>query len=729
MSIRERRRARIDGAPWPDAPFNPTLVVANATPTEVGLTSRYVEVKEKDLIMSSKGAPALPERPDEDLDKLIDNPSYGPEYQVIYSITRKNGNTWPGVRQFRGPLIGSKDVARMTSELVAGGGVFKVEVLYDVENGNKKRLLPCWIEAFDGPPLAGEPFKSLSLGWDGGEESGTGQWISISRPGQQQTSAPQSSVFGAPSGQLGGGFGGAMPAGMGWQQPVRDGQGRILAPPPSLGLPASVRTASIEHQWLAAQDMWAHKLGFRPSLEPVDIAMKWNESRSLDQDRALANVARLEERVESQRDRNTQALEAERRRNAELEKRIAENERKTDAMLAEARQATRDAAFNAQIDSLKMQISAKPTEAARGPLADLAPFVPVLASLVTVWGANQQAHAQAQQNTLMLMLKKDPPAPLPPPPPTLGEQIAPVLAAASPFLVPVFTQWMRNQSPEAQAALREQAQLGGQGMIQMMMEFIKFTSQGDPEPPWWQEPLMNAISMASGGLNAMMLSAANNRPPMLPADQQPKQPATVQAEVVDARSAKKKPAVVTEAPVDQVPIVAPIADLENVLAKMGEVDAIASQQSLFVMREIAVMSQQGRLDARLVTHEWASILFAIHQTQPAKNDVRELAVRVADHFEHCRTFSLLPENFGAIFEKPQEALWEFMHRMPLAIVDQARAQEITTAIAQEISLREAERKKALSESDDESGETAIDGEEDGDEDDDETDDEDEETGT
>ncbi len=134
-----------------------------------------------------------------------------------------------------------------------------------------------------------------------------------------------------------------------------------------------------------------------------------------------------------------------------------------------------------------------------------------------------------------------------------------------------------------------------------------------------------------------------------------------------------------------------------------------------------MMAQAGRLDARLVTHEWASLLFAIHQTQPSKNDVRDLAQRVADHVEHCRAFSLLPENFAPLFEKPHETLWEFMHRMPIALGDLERAKEITTAIANEIELRETERKRALSEIDDASGEVEV-----GEEPDDEEDDGDEE---
>lgn len=706
MSVRERRRARIDAH-------------RDLKPDNVDVQN---EERPKEPIMS-KGTPALTERPDEELDKLIDNPNFGPGYQVIYAITRKTGNNWSGVRTgIRGALIGAKDVARACSELVAGGGVFKIEVSYDAENGNKKRLLTPWLEAFDGPPKVGEPFQSLSLGWDGSESGGDGEWIAVPRPGY--TPGQQAPNGSAPSGAFGGGFAsGSLPAG-GWQQPVRDRSGNILPPPDSLGLPASVRSYPVQDQWLAAQNLWTQRLGFRPSLEPVDIAMKWNDARAQSEERAFAQVARLEERVESQRDRNTIALENERRRNAELDRKIAELERKQEKELAEAKLAAQTAQFNAQLEALKMQMQAPKAEP-RSPIADLAPFVPVLGALVTVWGQNQQAQVQAQQNFMMAIMRKDPPPPPPPPPPTLAEQIVPLLGAVTPLLVPVFTQWLKNASPETQLAMREQAQLSGQGMIQMMMEFIKYTNQGDPEPPWWQEPMMNAINMVAGGAQAMMLKAAN-QPPMLPQEQaRPAEQQPVQATVVEDRP-KKKP-VETPAPNEPrvesgdatpPPIVAPLADLEALLARLGEADPIASQQSLFVMRQISALAAKGELDARLVTHEWASLLFAIHQTQPAPNDPRELAARIADHVEHCRTFSLLPENFAPIFEHPHEALWEFMHRMPLAIVDLERCKAITKAMADEIALRESERKRALSE-DDESGESAIDGEdEEGDEDED-----------
>jgi len=646
-----------------------------------------------------KASTALNEVPEELILKRIEE--YGdPNFRVIVSLFRSvpgasGGGTWPGIRaNIMCPLSRVKDIAQQCSDLLVGGGRIKVRVEVPDETGQKHRILPEWFETFDGTPRVGAHFDALTIAWDDQENT----FVTVPRPGHTPAaSAPYGAgTYAAPpQSQPAGAFGGAFAD---FPRPMRGPNGG-LAPPPSTMVPGWLRGYAPEQQWDALASEYARTNGGRrPSLEPVDVAMAWKDQGLRDADRSDVRAARWEERFETGREAANQKIEAERNARISLERRLSEMETRHARELGEQQAKNREDALRAEIAQIR-QIATQPQQAPGGGASALAPFAPAIATVLTGFLANQQAAAARQSDMMLALLTK--PAPVQP---SMMDSITPLLAAVSPIAGPALLQWIQSQSPAALAELADQKHAQGQAMVSMMMDFIKWQTPSDTPEPWWLGPLKQAVDGVTGGLNrAMMVAAAN---PQLPAPPQPqtlpKQPPTIdltqQRQQRDHASAGQGPARDENEPPPA--IATPTEDLEMFIGRLAEVDKVAANYTQLVMRMLAQRVQTGELDPRLITHEWVSIVFAVHKKEP----LRELVPHIVDHLEHSRAFGRLPAQFADVFTD-QNAIAVFIGLLPISSLEPAYAKALTEALIEEIGGRERER--VAVEKEEASGETEV----------------------
>lgn len=645
--------------------------------------------------MSSKPSTVLTERPDELIDAKIRE--LGPDANVVVSLFRgvpgaHGGGTWPGIRAgIHCPLVRVKEIAQACSDLLVGGARIKVRVDVLDETGNKHRLIPEWFESFDGTPRMGQDYDAQTIAWDPDQEAGAGAFVVVPRQGRV-AQQPVASAFGSP---IPGPVATAMPPTQ-FPRPQRDQWGRVLPPPAEMVSPY-LRTYPPEQQWAAWADAMARQTGTRPSIEPVDLALSWKDERGRDMDRVQVQAARLEEKNEHMRMTHQQQLEAERNARVAVERRIAEIESKYRQELADREARAREDKMLMKIEALESRLASggqvrqgtSPVEVATA----LAPFAPVILKLIDA--------QSTRQNELMLALLGQKPAPQE----SAIKELAPLLAAIAPLVSPVLVQWMANNSPEKTLELNEQRQMQGQAMIQMMMDFIKWQTPQGSDQPWWLEPLMKAVDGVIGGVK--MAALTGGAPPMLqpPPQQQPQRQRQIDLTQQPAEGQTEQPQPAGGEAAQ--PIQAPQQDLEQLIQNLAKVDAEAAHYTQLVMRTL----QARNIDPRFITHEWTSILFAIHH----RNPVDELAQSIVDHLEHCRSFGLMPEPFAQVFDKP-EAISSFLQMMPISAIDTDYTNKLTEALVEEITSRERERKLELEEEEEE------DDEEEG-EDDDEDDDE------
>ncbi len=657
---------------------------------------------------TTKSSTALNEVPEDLIQKRIEE--WGdPNYRVIVSLFRavpgaSGGGTWPTIRaNINCPISRVKDIAQQCSDLLVGGCRIKVRVEVPDETGQKHRVLPEWFETFDGTPRMGAHFDALTIAWDDQENT----FVAVPRPGHTPVaSAPYgASTYAAPpASQPSGAFGGAFAD---FPRPLRGPNGGLAPPPPTM-IPGWMRNYAPEQQWDALATEYARANGGRrPSLEPVDVAMQWKDGLRQDVDRSEVRAARFEERLETGREAANQRIEAERNARIAAERRASEMETRHARELSEQLAKNREDALRAEIAGIKQLVANGPQQQAQSPGAGLmTALAPVLAAAIPALITANAASASRQTEMMLAIMNK--PAPVVP---SMLDQMTPLLAAVAPIAGPALLQWITSQSPAALAELADQRHAQGQAMVSMMMDFIKWQTPSDTPEPWWLGPLKQAVDGVTGGLNrAMMVAAAN---PQLPAQQQalPKAPPPTidltkpqrQQPGVDHASAGQGPARDESAPPPA--IATPTEDLEMFIGRLADVDPVAANYTQLVMRMLAQRVQTGELDPRLITHEWVSIVFAVHKKEP----LRELVPHIVDHLEHSRAFGRLPAQFAEVFTD-QNAMSVFIGLLPISSLDSAYAMALTEALIEEIGGRERERMAV--EKEDASGETEIEDEDD-----------------
>jgi hypothetical protein len=620
----------------------------------------------------------LTERPDDLIDQRVQE--IGADYLVVCSLFRgvpgaMGGGTWPGIRAgIHVPIVRVKEIAQACSDLLVGGARIKVVVETVDDSGNKHRVLPPWFETFDGAPRAGAHWDGLTIAWDPQEGGGNGAFVAVPRQGFAAVNTGP--VVGAGHGPT---VGPQFAPGAAFPRVERGADGRLLPPPPGL-VPGYLRQYPVDQQWDSLANEYARvNGGRRPSLEPVTVALDWKDERTRDLDRANVQAARYEERYESIRDRAQQQLEAEKNARMALERRLAEMETRAARELGEAQAKSREDRLLAKIEAMEQRMAAAPSSASG--IGALAPFAPAIATVLAGW-VQSNADQAARQSQMMLAIATKPEK-------SGGgfEAAVPMIAAVSPIVGPLLLQYMQNQSPAALAELRDQSHMQGQAMISMMMEFIKWSTPSEAAPPWWLDPLKSAIDGVVGAAKV----AAMNQPRALPQ----------QHAIVQQPSPQPAPTIDLTGQPEAAPpprIVVPALDLDALIARFTEIDRGAAQMTELVMGTLA---ERG-FDPRILTHEWASIIFAMHRREPQ----RELAARVVDHLEHSRDYALLPGPLMGVFDDP-DPIGVFIGMMPVAQADTAYTKVLVEAIVGEIRSRESERKRALAETDDASGETEV----------------------
>lgn len=528
----------------------------------------------------------------------------------------------------------------------AGGGQFTFEVSDPI---TKARLVTMWTELYDGTPRP--PKQGYTLAWND--------------PKAQLEVVPDTRAMGLYDGDPTGGSQQIHNQPGAWAQPGShgpfgaprapdptfgsyDAAGNLLPPPADAGVPKWMQTypAKVQWQFLAEQYRDANKEKQQMGNNGAPIALDWVHQGLNEQGELKAKLAKFEERTAQQDENHRREIEKMR---LELQARLdLEREARTRAerQLEVAQTEGKYAALEARIAALSV--------APKGPnmaetLTALAPLAAAFVPLLVKSRENEATMANAdrdQQTKLVTAVLTQKP------PPSMFEQITPLL----PVLVPLFMEYMKNNSPAKQAEMLSAAT--EQQMLLLQMIGAQMKDSMPDAPPAWQ-PL---IDLAVNGLGVWM----SNRGAAPPQRQLAAPPQQRQL------AAQSGPAAVTPARASA---------MDDVFTSLAQSDPQAAHMTRLIW-------QQLPQDQGFHSHEWLTLIFNLH----AKVAVDEVSQLIAGHLYHCRSFNVMPPALKDVFEldKSESLLRSLLGIMPINSQDPDYCSAVIAAVTEHIREMETE---------------------------------------
>jgi len=410
--------------------------------------------------------------------------------------------------------------------------------------------------------------------------------------------------------------------------PQQLGPGQVTAPPQDQ-LPPWARAYPVHEQWpLYYQQLQrTGRLPAGASMHSDALASGHAQSWQIQHSAERAENAKLREKLEA-----TERLSRE--REEKFQKAVEEMRAERDREKYEGQ----IAALHAKIDSMGNR-SATPEWL--GQLATIA--APALAAglpaFIGYLGESRRTEAdrhlrtmeltqnqqQANQTNMLALVKRDPPT----------TDWPKLLAALGPLVIPVVTQMMTQNSPQAQAELADMNHQSKLMMMKMMSDMIiQQAEMANPDEPSWM-PAVRSILEAVGGLGQGPIGAAiqrklSNGQRQIPPQAGPQAQAQAQAQ----------------------------AQEDEVWQQLADTNKDAAALTKMVLDTIPP-------SAGFHTHEWRMLIFNIH----AKVDPADLAPKLADHLAHSAEYAMLPEVLANVFSEPEAALTPVIMGLPIARTD------------------------------------------------------------
>lgn len=595
-----------------------------------------------------KGVPAKEEIP---RDEIFELEATGIS-EVKLDIRRQLPRGWASIRNnIRLPPKALFDVRDPVVQLT-GGGVFEFSV-YSVEDN--ERLLPRWIERYEGPPRLPPP--EYTIAWDEGKQllsvilrsdlanasavGGFGASQSLSAGlrgpgpvyGPMQPQPPQ----------------GAQPmptqqdlVQLAWQQigkpAMVNGQ---IQPPPEGALPQWAKFYPVQQQWdmlitdrVRALEESVRSGTFQGGGAALNMANQWVHHEIRQQGDLKAENASLHSMLQGIRDQLQQKIEGVSREAQARIEREAEARARAEKELERERGQREFAILEGKLKAVELANSVpKPGLDVVGLATALGP---VFAAYMQTQAQMAKLERESQMQLILAMTKKE-------------DSLTPLIGGLGPLFAPVLVKMLDNNSPSARAQIQDMEHEQKLMQLKMMADLVASMA---PAEETWQDKLVQ-IAMATLG------RMGGGGMPQLPPPQTPRvlpsqpQPQPQQPQPNQTRSQAPPP--------------------PTLFDKMLQQDPEAAQA-------VQLIYSQLPMELGFHSHEWMSIIFNVQTRQMPD----ELAPIVCNHLVNCQNFGNLPLPLQDVFENTRGALERVFRPLPIAALDSAYVEQLIDAVASEI---------------------------------------------